>query len=96
VDFTKSRNIIIAALILGLTVGIHFSGALGFDPATGTNGTISFVLRKATETSQAVKISLSGLSVGALVGIVLNAILPGNDYQFGKNAQGDTSVNFKV
>ena len=41
-------------------------------------------------------ISLTGLAVGALVGIVLNAVLPGNDYQFGKSEQGDTSVNFKV
>ena len=32
----------------------------------------------------------------ALVGILLNAVLPGNDYQFGKDLQGDTSVNFKV
>ena len=41
-------------------------------------------------------ISLSGLAVGALVGIILNAVLPGNDYKFGKNDQGDKSVNFKV
>ena len=27
-------------------------------------------------------ISLSGLAVGSLVGIVLNAILPGNDFEF--------------
>ena len=32
----------------------------------------------------------------ALVGIILNAVLPGNDYVFGKNQQGDKSVNFKV
>ena len=32
----------------------------------------------------------------AYVGIVLNAILPGKDYEFGKDEQGDTSVNFKV
>lgn len=29
-----------------------------------------------------VTISLSGLAVGSLVGIVLNAILPGNDFEF--------------
>jgi len=28
-----------------------------------------------------VTISLSGLAVGSLVGIVLNAILPGNDFE---------------
>ena len=43
-----------------------------------------------------VGISLSGLAVASLVGILLNAILPGNDYVFGANSQGDTSVNFKV
>jgi len=34
--------------------------------------------------------------VAAIVGILLNAVLPGNDYEFGKNDQGDKSVNFKV
>ena len=75
VDFTKSRNVIIAALEMSLALGITFSanGALVLGP-----------------------ISLSGLAVGALVGIILNAVLPGNDYKFGKNDQGDKSVNFKV
>ena len=40
--------------------------------------------------------SLSGLAVAALVGIILNAVLPGKDYEFGKNAQGDKSVDFEV
>ena len=70
VDFTRNRNIIIAALIMSLSLGITFSG-------TG-----KLVLGS---------ISLTGLAVGAL-----NAVLPGNDYQFGKSEQGDTSVNFKV
>ena len=39
---------------------------------------------------------LSGLAVAALVGIVLNAILPGKDYEFGTNEQGDMSVNFEI
>ena len=39
---------------------------------------------------------LSGLAVGALVGIILNACLPGKDYEFGKNALGDKSVDFEV
>ena len=79
VDFTKSRNVIIAALIMSLALGISFSSA----------GSISFTIGSIT-------ISLSGLAVAALVGILLNAVLPGNDYVFGKNEQGDTSVNFKV
>ena len=74
VDFTNSRNIIIAALIMGLSLGINFSatGAIVLGP-----------------------VSLSGLAVGALTGIILNAILPGNDYQFGANQLGDTSVSFQ-
>ena len=77
VDFTKSRNILIAALILVLAIGIKFSAA----------GAISFSVGEVT-------ISLSGLAIGALVGIILNAILPGKDYEFGSDAQGDKAVNF--
>ncbi len=65
VDFTKSRNVIIAALILVLSIGVHYSNA----------GAIVFHLGELT-------ISLSGLAAGALVGIVLNAILPEKDFQF--------------
>ena len=79
VDFTKSRNVIIAALIMSLALGISFSAA----------GSIAFSIF-------GVNISLSGLAVASIVGILLNAILPGNDYTFGNNAQGDKSVNFEV
>ena len=79
VDFTKSRNVIIAALILVLAIGINFS----------TAGAFSFTIGSIT-------ISLSGIAVGALVGIILNAVLPGKDYEFGKDEQGDESVSFKV
>ena len=41
-------------------------------------------------------ISLSGLAVASIVGIALNAILPGNDYEFVQEHEGSTSVNFKV
>ena len=77
VDFTKSRNVIIAALILVLSIGINYTGTIVIPI-----GSIS--------------ISLSGLAVAAIVGIVLNAVMPGKDYEFGVNAQGDTSVNFEV
>ena len=75
VDFTKSRNVLVAALILVLSIGISYSsaGALQLGP-----------------------ISLSGLAVGSIVGIVLNAIMPGKDYVFGRDKQGDESVNFIV
>ena len=38
--------------------------------------------------------SLSGLAVAALVGIILNAILPGNTYEFHTSDRGDMAVNF--
>ena len=76
VDFTKSRNVIIAALIMSLSLGISFS----------TAGAIAFQLGSVT-------ISLSGLAVASLVGVLLNAILPGNDYVFGKNQNGDTAMD---
>ena len=75
VDFTKSRNVLIAALILVLSIGITYSAA----------GAIVIG-----------KVSLSGLAVASIVGIILNAIMPGKDYEFGVDQQGDTSVNFIV
>ena len=38
---------------------------------------------------QAVAVALG--AVAAVAGILLNAILPGNDYTFGKNPDGDQS-----
>ena len=75
VDFTNSRNVLIAAMIMGLAVGVTYSGSIVIPIGSVT-------------------ISLSGLAVAALTGIFMNAILPGKDYEFGVNDQGDTSVNF--
>ncbi len=36
-------------------------------------------------------ITLTALAIAAIAGILLNAILPGNDYEFGKNPEGDKS-----
>ncbi len=79
VDFSKSRNVIIAALILVLSIGINYSAA----------GAIAFAIGSVT-------ISLSGLAVGALTGIILNAVLPGKDYEFDEEKPSDTGVNFEV
>ena len=75
VNFSNTRNVIIAALILVLAIGINYSGA----------GSVSFGT-----------ISLSGLAVASIVGIVLNAVLPGKDYEFVQEEEGSTSVNFQV
>lgn len=61
VDLTKSRNLIIAAVILVSALG--FTQGLTFEIA-------------------GVSITLTGLAIAAIAGIVLNAILPGNDYVF--------------
>ena len=74
-DFQKSRNVIVAAVILGLALGINFSGLLGANITTGGNnatGAISFMIGD-------LNIALSGLAVASIVGIILNAILPGKD-----------------
>lgn len=68
VDFTKSRNLIIAAVIL--VSGLGFSNGLTFT-VFGTS------------------VTLTGLAIAAIAGILLNAILPGNDYIFGTNPEGD-------
>ena len=78
VDFSQSRNVLIAAMILCLAIGIKY-----YD----VSGSITFNVGVVT-------ISLSGLAVAAIVGIAMNAILPGKDYEFGADEQGDTAVNF--
>lgn len=69
VDLGKSRNMLIAAVILVLTLGIGFS----------QSGAIKFSAEIAGKT---VNFALSGLAVGAIIGIVLNALLPGKDFRF--------------
>ena len=59
VDFQESRNVIIAALIIGLAIGIGYS----------SSGAISFMVGK-------INISLSGLAIASIVGILLNVLLP--------------------
>ena len=68
VDFTNSRNLIIAASILVCGLGLG-------------NG-LTFTIGKVT-------ITLTALAIASIVGIVLNAILPGKDYEFGTNPKGD-------
>ena len=42
------------------------------------------------------EITLTGLAIASLAGILLNAILPGNDYEFGVNAYGDRNRGVAV
>ena len=74
VDLTKSRNLIIAAVM--------FVSGLGFSSVGG----ITFTVGGAA-------VTLSGLAIAALCGVILNAILPGNDYEFGVSVEGDKSAD---
>ena len=65
VDFTNSRNLIIAAVIL--VCGLGFSDGLTFQIGSAS-------------------ITLTSLAIAAVAGIILNAILPGNDFHFGKGS----------
>ena len=67
VDFSKSRNTIVAAVILVLALGLTAG-------ATFTIGGMS--------------VTITGLAMAAIAGILLNVILPGQDYEF-----DDSDVN---
>lgn len=77
VDFTNSRNLIIAAVILVSALGFNAYGGI-----TIPVGSYS--------------ISLTGLAIASLLGILLNAILPGNDYAFDKVDGGEQGLNMQV
>lgn len=76
IDFTQSRNLIIAAVILVSALGLNGIGGISFSVAGTT-------------------ITLSGLAVAAISGILLNAILPGNDYEFEVEEEHD-ELTFKL
>lgn len=67
VDFSKSRNTIVAAVILVLALGL-------------TGG--------ATFAIGGMSVTITGLAMAAIAGILLNVILPGQDYEF-----DDSDVN---
>lgn len=79
VDFTNSRNLIIAAVIMVSALGFNSLGGLTFEVGNIT-------------------ISLSGLAISAILGILLNAILPGNTYSFDKvdDPTPESSLNMQI
>ena len=128
IDFSKARNVIIAAIILVLSIGVTYSAATAIKIPIGkkyvdqtakyieVDGsklyldadnalTLPLDSVEAAAASREVKeetvqveepvlvISLSGLAVGSIVGIVLNAALPGKDYVFEENTDAATSKN---
>lgn len=75
VDLTKSRNLIVAAVILVSALGIEYQSVYNQAGEQIISSGINFQLGS-------VSITLSGLAVAAVAGIVLNAILPGKDFVF--------------
>lgn len=74
IDFTASRNLIIAAVIMVSAIGFGGTG-ITFDVGSAS-------------------IHLTGLAIAALAGIFLNAVLPGNDYEF--ESLREKGVNYKL
>ncbi|MBR4099177.1 MAG: uracil-xanthine permease [Clostridium sp.] len=72
VDFTNSRNLIIAAVIMVCGLGFKIWG-------------FSNEYSGLTITVGGTSITLTALAIAAIAGIVLNAILPGKDYEFGSD-----------
>ena len=119
IDFGKARNVIIAAIILVLSIGIQYcaSGSIKIPVGKKTveqtveyfnvdgekyvidgSGSVNIpadaiakagspVKENITVEEPLVVISLSGLAVGSLIGIILNAVLPGKDYVFEDNQE---------
>ena len=67
VDLTKSRNLIITAVI--------FVSGLGINAITFTIG--------------GTEIALTGMAIAAIAGVLLNLVLPGNDFEFGATENAD-------
>ena len=66
-----------------IIAAVMFVSGLGFSSVGG----ITFTVGSAV-------VTLSGLAIAALAGVVLNAVLPGNDYEFGGiSADADASAN---
>ena len=74
VDFAKSRNSIVAAVILVTALGL---------------GTVAIPLGSVT-------VELTALAVASIAGIVLNAVLPGKDYNFDEEIPQETGVSFEI
>ena len=81
VDFTNSRNLIIAAVIMVCGLGFKIWGFSNeFSGLTFNVGGTS--------------ITLTSLAIAAIAGIALNAILPGKDYEFGSDVTQGRSGDF--
>ncbi|MCR4688800.1 MAG: uracil-xanthine permease family protein, partial [Saccharofermentans sp.] len=124
IDFSKTRNVIIAAIILVLAIGVTYSSAGAIKIPVGekveqqtvqyienngekiyldADGNVTYpadsipasskIMEETIDVaSPVVTISLSGLALGSIVGIILNAALPGKDYVFESNKEATESM----
>ena len=81
VDFTNSRNLIIAAVIMVCGLGFKI---------WGNNNEFSGLTFHVGGAS----VTLTSLAIAAIAGIALNAILPGKDYEFGADVTKGRSGDF--
>ena len=128
IDFGKARNVIIAAIILVLSIGIQYSATGAIKIPVGkkaveqtveyyeidatkyyvdANGSVNLPTDAVAKAGSPVKetvtveeplvvISLSGLAVGSLIGIILNAVLPGKDYVFENNQEAARAKDMTI
>ena len=69
-------------LVSLIIAAVMFVSGLGFSSVGGVTFTVG-----------GAAVTLSGLAIAALCGVILNAILPGNDYEFGISVEGDKSAD---
>ena len=81
VDFTNSRNLIIAAVIMVCGLGFKI---------WGFNNEFSGL----TLHIGGADITLTSLAIAAIAGVALNAILPGKDYEFGSDVTQGRAGDF--
>ncbi len=65
-----------------IIAAVMFVSGLGFSSVGG----VTFMVGDAA-------VTLTGLAIAALAGVLLNALLPGNDYEFGASVTGDKSAD---
>ena len=76
------RNIVENQVRNLIIAAVMFVSGLGFSSVGGVTFTVG-----------GAAVTLSGLAIAALCGVILNAILPGNDYEFGISVEGDKSAD---
>ncbi len=98
VSLAKGRNLIIVSIIL--VCGLGMSDGITYNVPSSVESWQMFLsgadIGTLMESGKTIGITLTGLAIASIVGIILNAILPGKDYEFGKNPRGDANRGLAV